>query len=405
MAESTYDIIAIGGGIAGSALAKAMAEGGAKVLVLEREVEFRDRVRGEAIMPWGTAEAVRLGIYDALIASGGHSLRYWDNHQSPDRTSRRDLNDTTTPKTSVTTFYHPEAQDCLIAAAQEAGAEVRRGARVTGIEMGDGPAVSPAVFTEQGGRQEVIQSRLVVGADGSDSMVRQWAGFETQRDPGRNLIAGVLFDGISASDEASHVWLNPDLGQWILLFPQGKGRARAYVCYPDIAGFRLTGQKDIPRFIEEAEKGGVRPENFAGAIPAGPLATFDGAAAWVKHPYQNGVALIGGAAAAPDPTWGQGMSMSLRDSRVLRDKLLGSQDWDKAGHAYADEHDQYYGVIHALELWQTDLLLAMGPEADARRKKAFAAWRGDPHERRDELMSGPEGSLGEKERAQFFGET
>ena len=401
MVSATYDMVTIGGGIAGSALAKTMAEGGAKVLVLEREVEFRDRVRGEAIMPWGTAEAVELGIYDVIMASGGHELKWWDNHQGPDSTSRRDLTGTTPSKTSVTSFYHPEAQECLLAAAQKAGAEVRRGARVVEIKKRGGPAV----VVEQDGRLETIQSRLVVGADGRDSLARQWAGFEPRRDPGHNLVAGILFDGITVSDEASHIWLNPSLGQWILLFPQGSGRARAYVCYPDTAGFRLTGQKDIPRFIEEAEKGGMSPEIFAQAKPAGPLATFDGAAVWVEHPYRDGVALIGSAAAAPDPTWGQGMSVSLRDARVLRDQLLGNQDWDQAGHAYAAEHDRYYGVIHALELWQTELLLEPGPEADSRRKKAFSAWRQEGVERRDEMMSGPAEPLGEEERAQLFGES
>ena len=36
-----------------------MAEHGAKVLVLERETQFKDRVRGEGTMPWGVADARR----------------------------------------------------------------------------------------------------------------------------------------------------------------------------------------------------------------------------------------------------------------------------------------------------------------------------------------------------------
>ena len=74
MASNAYDIVTIGGGLGGSALAKAMAEHGARVLVLEAETRFRDRVRGESMMPWGVAEARELGVYDALMASGAHEL-------------------------------------------------------------------------------------------------------------------------------------------------------------------------------------------------------------------------------------------------------------------------------------------------------------------------------------------
>jgi flavin-dependent dehydrogenase len=52
-----FDLICVGGGLAGSALARTMAERGFRVLVLERTAEFRDRVRGEATHPWGTWEA------------------------------------------------------------------------------------------------------------------------------------------------------------------------------------------------------------------------------------------------------------------------------------------------------------------------------------------------------------
>ena len=61
MASSTYDIITVGGGLGGSALAKAMAEHGARVLMLEREKQFKDRVRGEVMVTWGVAETQRLG--------------------------------------------------------------------------------------------------------------------------------------------------------------------------------------------------------------------------------------------------------------------------------------------------------------------------------------------------------
>jgi NADPH-dependent 2,4-dienoyl-CoA reductase/sulfur reductase-like enzyme len=49
---NAYDLVIIGGGIAGSSLACSMAKAGARVLLLESEIEFRDRVRGEILCPW-----------------------------------------------------------------------------------------------------------------------------------------------------------------------------------------------------------------------------------------------------------------------------------------------------------------------------------------------------------------
>jgi choline dehydrogenase-like flavoprotein len=74
MSAGRYDIVTVGGGIGASALARAMAERGAKVLVLEQERQFRDRVRGEYVCPWGVAEAKKLGIFELLRSSCGTDL-------------------------------------------------------------------------------------------------------------------------------------------------------------------------------------------------------------------------------------------------------------------------------------------------------------------------------------------
>src|SRR2546426_6719473 len=74
MTQRAFDIVTVGGGLGGAALARAMAERGARVLVLERERRFPDPGRGEALMPWGVAEARALGIHSLLLATCGHEL-------------------------------------------------------------------------------------------------------------------------------------------------------------------------------------------------------------------------------------------------------------------------------------------------------------------------------------------
>ena len=66
------DVVIVGGGIAGSALAYALASAGRTVTVLESSVEYEDRVRGEAMMPWGVKEARDLGVEQVLLDAGAH---------------------------------------------------------------------------------------------------------------------------------------------------------------------------------------------------------------------------------------------------------------------------------------------------------------------------------------------
>ena len=83
----------------------------------------------------------------------------------------------------------------------------------------------------------------------------------------------------------------------------------------------------------------------------GPLASFDLTETWVDQPYSKGVALIGDAAGSSDPTYGQGLSLTARDARVLGENLLASEDWSAAGHAYAVERDRYFGATLRSEDW------------------------------------------------------
>jgi 2-polyprenyl-6-methoxyphenol hydroxylase-like FAD-dependent oxidoreductase len=136
----------------------------------------------------------------------------------------------------------------------------------------------------------------------------------------------------------------------------------------------------------------------------GPLATFDGAATWVEHPYQDGAVLIGDAAGATDPTWGQGLSLTLRDVRVLRDQLLRHEDWDTAGHSYAEEHDRHFGLVHTVDDWLSEMFYGADLAAEARRAKALPLIAQDSTRMLDHGFSGPELPVNEMVRRRFSGE-
>ncbi len=313
MAAQSYDIITVGGGIAGSILARAMAEQGAKVLVLESATTFRDRVRGEAMGPWSTKEAMELGVYDTLMSAGANLLQYWNEYHGPEVMDRQDLMAISVPKLPMLAIYHPDLPDALINAASDAGAEIQRGARVTDINLEGAPTVTANLDRQS----TEFQARLVVSADGRSSTGRASGGFSVQVDPDLNMVAGVLLDGLSLQEDGVHHWMNPSVGHKSFVFCQKGGRGRAYVSDPASTEYHFSGSSGFSQFLEGARMAGVPDEIFGSATVAGPLATFSGTTNWVEHPYRNGLALIGDAAAVTDPSCYQKISLPMKTGRKL----------------------------------------------------------------------------------------
>jgi menaquinone-9 beta-reductase len=391
-----FDVVICGGGLGGAALGKVLAEAGVRTLILERETQFRDRVRGEAMLPWGAPDVAALGLDAAFDSAGAVDVPLWEEARG-----QRDLHQTTPSRRGFRNFYHPAMQEALLAAASYAGATVRRGVRVTGVTPGSVPRVT---FAANGAAQHV-QAELVAGADGRDSRVRQWAGFARRQDPPRMIIAGLLWEGLPLPADTSRMILRPDLLAVSFIFPQDAGRFRVYFAAAEYAGYpRLSGARDVSRFVECCTSLGLPPELFAGAEPAGPLASFNAAATWVDHPYRDGVVLIGDAAASSDPTWGSGLSLTVRDVRLLSDRLAELGDLRHAADAYAADHDQMWGRLHHLHNWVSIMAFDTGPEADARRARAFAAIRNEPGRALDLVGLGPDQPVDDALRQRYFAE-
>ena len=137
----SYDLLIVGGGIGGSALATVMARSGKSVLLLEKSEAYEDKVRGEWLASWGVAEAKRLGLYDILMAAGGHHVtRHVSYDESLDPKAAEafaiPLGAFAQGVPGPLCLRHPIHCQALFDAAKAASAEALRGVNVLEVAAG-----------------------------------------------------------------------------------------------------------------------------------------------------------------------------------------------------------------------------------------------------------------------------
>jgi flavin-dependent dehydrogenase len=161
--DDVFDVVIVGAGIAGGALAAVLARAGRDVLLLEKSETFTDHVRGEALLQWGVKEAQNLGLHEALIAAGAHYLPWgvgYDELQRPEaaESAPTDMAQFVPGVRGILAIGHPQHCQALLDEAQSAGAKVRRGIRLLTMEAG----ASPKVCFEADRAQLTAKARLVV---------------------------------------------------------------------------------------------------------------------------------------------------------------------------------------------------------------------------------------------------
>jgi len=397
-----YDLAIVGGGLAGSVLGLVMARHGKEVLIVENSTQFRDRVRGETIAPWGSEEAGKLGIYELLRDRCGIEVQYTTFWFGGEAGEPRDLHATTPHGMGNLDFRHPEMQEVIIEAARNAGAHVLRGCAAKGVTPGAVPIVH--INSDDGVRD--VSARLVVGADGRDSKVRRWAGFEVLRETPYLFAASVLFESPSTDLQGSvHYISDPATPRNAFIVPVANGYFRPYLMYRnEVIGRQLSGERDVTTLIDQCIAAGAPREWFSDAKASGPLATFDGACRWVEKPYRDGIVLVGDAASSSDPSWGNGLSMTLRDVRMLSERLIATDDWDAAASVYAELQAKQAERLRQGEAMLRDLLYEPGDAALKRRYRARELLEREPDRDPDLFGIGPDAPCDDSARARFLGE-
>jgi 2-polyprenyl-6-methoxyphenol hydroxylase-like FAD-dependent oxidoreductase len=375
-----FDVAIVGGGIGGGALATVLAREGLSVLVLEKSTIYRDHVRGEWLAPWGVVELGRLGLYDTVRAAGGHHLsQHWtcDEDIAPNDAlaTPLDLTALVPDVAGPLCIGHPRLCQLLIETAADAGATVRRG--VTDVRIA--PGATPAITYHDVQAQRHVTCRLVVGADGRGSQVRRDAGIALHRDPTHHLFAGMLVEGADGWPADTQV-IGAENDVHYLAFPQGGGRVRLYLGYSSDQPRRLAGPGGPQAFLAAFRLQSVPgSEHLANARPAGPCNSYPNEDTWTDTPYADGVVLIGDAAGSNDPIIGQGLSITLRDVRQVRDALLGTRDWSgDAFLAYTAERAERMRRLRFTASLISTFENEFGPAARERRRRARERQMQDP---------------------------
>jgi menaquinone-9 beta-reductase len=166
------DVFVIGGGPAGLAAAIAARERGFRVLVADGAQPPIDKACGEGLLPDGRAALEQLGIHVPLAeAHPFRGIRFVSAALSAEARFPGDICGLAVRRTSL--------HRLMIERAAQLGAGLLWRTAVTGISA-QGVHLRNQVGHRAGDRigDRIVRARWIVGADGSNSRVRRWAGLD-----------------------------------------------------------------------------------------------------------------------------------------------------------------------------------------------------------------------------------
>jgi len=219
-----HDVAIVGGGVAGATLAYVLARGGLDVVVLERQVHQRDRVMGEAMAPWGVAEASAMDVFELMRPHGvvlDRVYSFESSSDSPVTNADESLREVVPGVPGAFGVSNPGLAAVMAGHAEAAGAEVVYSAEVRSVDP-------PSLVVEVDGTTRTVDARMIVGSDGKASCVRRALGIGLTKSGPHAQCAGMLAVGFGDGVPADAVTTGLDERSLRIVFPQGSDRARLY---------------------------------------------------------------------------------------------------------------------------------------------------------------------------------
>ncbi|MFC4607335.1 FAD-dependent monooxygenase [Streptomyces maoxianensis] len=205
-ASRSLDVLVVGAGPTGLALAAQLHAYGARFRIIDRHLDRARESRALAIQP-RTLEALSpFGVTDELVARGNPAVQL--RMHLPGRTVRLPLFDigvADTPYPYLLFLSQAETESVLDSHLATVGTTVERGTEL--LDLTAENAYSACRLRHQDGSEEEVTARYVVGCDGARSTVREQAGigFEGYAYPQTFALADLEVDGLEKG--AAHVYM------------------------------------------------------------------------------------------------------------------------------------------------------------------------------------------------------
>ena len=319
MSLTGQTVTILGAGVAGLAVARALALRGAAVTVLEQADAIREVGAGLQISPNGAAVLRGLGLQAKLDAAStrADAVQLIDG-PTGEGVTRLDLA-RLRPGHGYHFLHRADLIDLLLNGAQAAGVTLRLLSRAAGIDLSGS---APVVVLEGGER---LETPLLIGADGLHSKVRAALNGPEQPFFTRQVAWRAVIPCEPGAAPVAEVHMGP--GRHLVSYPLRNGTLRNIVAVEERdrwAEESWTLRDDAITLRVAFEGFSPRVRNWLDRVEdpwLWGLFRHQVAGTWVKPMGQGGVAILGDAAHPTLPFLAQGASMGLEDAWVLAQSL------------------------------------------------------------------------------------